>query len=72
MRHDLYMCPQEEFDAEIETKVDSHAKGTEPVFLTAAGLPEPGSTASYLVRAVNEEDREKSSNVVVITRPAAE
>lgn len=46
VRHDLYMCPQEEFDAEIETKVDSHAKGTEPVFLTTAGLPEPGSTAS--------------------------
>jgi hypothetical protein len=27
---------------------------------------------SSLVRAGNEEDREKSSNVVVITRPAAE
>ncbi|MES2708583.1 MAG: hypothetical protein V4726_18460 [Verrucomicrobiota bacterium] len=69
--YELRQCPPPDYVGDDETIIATHPAGAPPEFLTQAGLVIPGDRSLFKVVTINEDGREKASNVVDITWPAA-
>lgn len=68
-QYEIRFCPGPDYSTDDETVVGS-VDPTEPrEFLTLAGLPNPGSIASYKVYVITTEGNESGSSAVSVTRP---
>lgn len=69
VRYELRYVAGPDYNSEDESTAGTIAAGSPSVFHTLAGLPAPGTTASYRVYAITADGNERSSNTVVINRP---
>lgn len=67
--YQIRVSPLETYDAEAESIVATLPGGGVTEYLTDAGLPTPGATASYKVYVILTTDNERGSNAVAVTRP---
>lgn len=69
VRYELRYVAGPDYHADDESVAGSLLVGSPLVFNTLAGLPGPGTTASYRVYAITAEGNERASNTVVVARP---
>lgn len=67
--YQIRMSPSATYAPEAESILATLPGGGALEYLTDAGLPAPGSTASYKVYVVLDTDNESGSNAVAVTRP---
>ncbi|MGL4401953.1 MAG: hypothetical protein ACRCXD_18995 [Luteolibacter sp.] len=63
------MSPAATYQPEAESTLATLPGGGALEYLTAAGLPPPGETASYKIYAILTTGNERGSNAVAVTRP---
>ena len=67
--YQVRMSPSETYDPAAESILATIPGGGATEYLTDAGLPAPGATASYKVYVILTTDNERGSNAVAVTRP---
>ena len=69
LRYELRMCAGANYTTDNEVVVGSILPGAPREFVTADGLPSPGSVATYKVYVITTTLNERGSNTVSVTRP---